>query len=342
MRGKAIPKTSSSWGFKTGPGILIWVFGGMVLITIFAWRSGANWKWIFTGLTFLVLILLALFGEQTKCFLDIERREFLLQKIKVWKKSERKIPFDEIVQPAVKSSGSGTRSRTHNLILALSSGERISLDAHPSTTKWTKDKKAQKIAEIINQTRKDPIIPALNGIVRVRRQGETRGIPWEIESITANNSVRSTIWFCSKEKLDDGFLLLIPAVGSNSSGAGKLSKTSRFFYNQYLSTLMIEESMPLNFKNAFQLNKEDFPLGNHYTCVTNKPAEAIGWFNESFSGILDQWIPPQRNKPNRDLHILVNPDGVRLLFREIYYLDSELAQIADLGTTLIELHHRSK
>ena len=336
MQGKSNTQKNSSWGFRKGPGILIWLSAGLVVITIVFWRSEGNWKWISGGLSFLVVILLAYFGEQVRCFLDVDRRVVFLRRIRIWKKSERVIPFEKIVNTAVESSSSGTRTRTHKVILALTSGERISLNAHPSSTKWTKDKLAHKIADTLNQSRDEPMIPALNGVVRVERQGETRGISWKINSITANNSAQITQWFSSAVQFDGGFLLLFPAIGSSNSGAVKLTKTSRFFYKQYLRTLMIEETQIPGFDDAVLLKKEDYSLGKKYSCISNKPANAVNWFTDSIIEKIKQWIPPQGKDSHQDLHLLATSEGVRLLFKKLYYQDTEIQQIADFGVSLIE------
>ena len=94
MQGKSNSQKNTSWGFRKGPGILIWLSVGMVLITIVAWRSDADWKWISGGLSFLMVILLAFLGEQVSCDLDVDRREFFLRRKRIWKKTERVIPFD--------------------------------------------------------------------------------------------------------------------------------------------------------------------------------------------------------------------------------------------------------
>lgn len=293
MQGKFNTQNNSGWGFRKGPGVLIWLSAGLVLITIVVWRSEANWKWISGGLSFLVMILLAYFGEQVSCYLDVDRRVIFLRRTRIWKKTEREIPFENIVNTAVESSSSGTTTRTHKVILALTSGERISLNAHPSSTKWTKDKLAQKIADTLNQSREEPMIPVLNGVVSVERQGETRGITWKINSITANNSAQITKWFSSAVRFDGGFLLLIPSAGSSNSGAGRLTKTSRYFYKQYLRTLMIEETQVPGFDDAVLLKKEDFPLGANYSCISNIPARAVNWFPDFLLGNSNSGSPPK-------------------------------------------------
>lgn len=336
MQGKYNPQKKTSWSFRNGPGILIWLSAGLVLITIAGWRSEANWKWISSGLSFLVLILMAFVGEQVSCLLDVDRRVIFLSRKRIWKKTEREIPFDDIVNTAVESSSAGTRTRTHKVILVLTSGERISLHAHPSSTKWTKDKLAQKIADTLNQSGMEPMIPALNGVVRVERQGETRGISWRIDSITANNSVQITQWFSSAAQFNEGFLLLIPAAGSSNSGAAKLTKTSRFFYKQYLRTLMIEEQQIPGFDDAVLLKKEDFSLGKNYSCISNRPANVRNWLTDSISEKIKQWTPPQGKKPHRELHLLATSEGVRLVFQKLYYEDTEIEQIVDFGVSMIE------
>ena len=99
---------------------------------------------------------------------------------------------------------------------------------------------------------------------------------------------------------------------------------------------MIEESQIPGFADAVLLKKEDFSLGKHYSCISNKPADAANWFTDSISGKIKQWTPPQGKKPHQELHLLVTSEGVRLLFKKLYYEDTEIEQIADFGVSLIE------
>lgn len=105
---------------------------------------------------------------------------------------------------------------------------------------------------------------------------------------------------------------------------------------------MIEESQTPGFDEAVLLKKKDFSLGNDYSCISNKPDIAGNWFSDSIVEKIKQWTPPQGKKTHRELHLLVTSEGVRLLFKKLYFQDTEIEQIADFGVSLIEDQLRSE
>ncbi len=329
-------KINQNWGFRKGPGLLVYLTAGMFVITILVWRSVASWRGAAAGIFILSLIVLIFFGQLVSCRFDVDRRIIHLRWRKIWKTSERVVPFDKVENVAVTSSGTGTTSRVYSVSLVLTSGERLRLSAHPSSGKLAKEKLAQRIADTLNQYQQMQISPILNGVVEVVREGETCGLPWRVKLITANDMVPVTQWFSSGAKFEGGFVLLIPAVGSPASGTGKLPKTIRFFYQQYLRTLMIDEAQIPGFPDAIQLKKEDFALGDQYTCISNEPAAASEWFTESFAHKLNRWTSYPEGKSKEHLHLLVTAEGVRLIFRKLYYQDDVIQKIADFGAALIE------
>ncbi len=339
MAGRLINKKSGSWGVKNGPGFLLFIAGAALLITILIWRSDLPWKVAALVLFILLMIFLLFFGQQINAIFDVDRRNIHISRRRIWKKAERTIPFDDVHTVAVVSSSRGTTTRTFKVILVLNSGEQVQVTAHASSGKLAKKKLAQKISDTLNQFRSQPITPALEGFIRVVREGNTNGTPWSVNLITANDSTPITQWISKKAYFKDGFLLLIPAESISLSAAGELSKSTRFFYKRYLRNLMIEDTQIAGFEDAVMLQKGDHLLGNRFTCISNDPAFAATWISRSMADKISSWIdnsPLSGGKAEKEPHILVTSEKTILSFRKLYHQDEQIQYIADFGVSLIE------
>ena len=341
MAGRSREQNSGNWGVKNGPGFLFLVAAGALLITVLVWRSELPWRGASLGFFILLIVFLLFVGQRNSCLFDVDRRIVYIRQQRVWKRNDREIPFNEIYNVAVLSFSSGEGNRNHSVNLVLKSGEMVKLTAHSSSGKLPKKKFAQKISDTLNQFRSQPITPALDGFVRVVKEGNTNGNPWSINMITANDSTPITQWISKEIKYKEGFLLLIPAKNISLSAAGDLSKTTRFFYKKYLLNLMISESRIPNFEGAVMLRNDEHLLGNDFTCISNDPAAAAKWITQSLVDKISSWMensPLSGKKGEKAPHILVNTEKATLCFRKLYYQDDQIQHIADFGVSLIEGH----
>ena len=338
MPGKLREKNSGSWEVKNGPGFLFLVAAGAILITVLVWRTESSWRGAVLGFSISLVVFLLLVGQQNSCFFDVDRRIVIISQQRVWKKYDRAIPFNEIDTVAVLTTSSGDGNRNHSVSLVLKSGEMVRLTAHPSSGKLPKKNFAQKISDTLNQFRSQPITPALDGIVRVVREGDTNGSPWSINMITANDSTPITQWISKEIKYEEGFLLLVPAKNLSISAAGELSKTTKFFYKKYLRNLMISESQFPNFEGAVMLQNDEHLLGNEFTCISNDPAAAAKWITQSLVDKITSWMensPLSGKKGEKDPHILVTAEEAILCFRKNYHQEEQIQHIADFGVSLL-------
>jgi hypothetical protein len=150
-----------------------------------------------------------------------------------------------------------------------------------------------------------------------------------------------THWLCQAASFKSGFLLLFLSASIGNLGTGKLSKTTRFFYRQYLKTLMVDDKTIPGFEDAAPLQKNDHLLGNRFTCISNDPEVAKIWITKSLSDKMIHWLvnsPLKAKKGEMEPHLLVTPDGIQIIFRKLYYQDHEIQQITDFGISLIEDH----
>ncbi len=341
MAGWSREQNSGNWGVKNGPGFLFLAAAVSLVITVLIWRSGLPWRVAALVFCILLLVFLLFVGQQNSCLFDTERRIVYIRQQRIWKRSDREVPFEEIESVAVMTFSSGSGNQNHSVSLVLKSGEMVRLTAHPSSGKLSKEKFAQKISDTLNQFRSQPITPALDGLVRVAREGNTNGIPWSMTMITANDSTPITQWISKENKYKEGFLLLIPAKSNSLSAAGELSKTSRFFYKKYLLNMMIAESQIPNFEGAVMLRSDEHLLGNEFTCISNNSAAAVRWITQSLVDKINMWVgdsPLSGKKGETEPHILVTKENAILSFRKRYHQKDEIQHIADFGVSLIEGH----
>ena len=338
MLGRREENKTGSWKHRNGNGLFYLITAAMLLITIVVWRSGQSWRGAVLGLFLLLAAFLLFVGQQNSAVFDVDRRHIYLSQRRIWKKAERVIPFDDVHTVAVVSSSLGTTSRTHKVTLVLKSGEPVQVTAHPSSGKRPKLKLAQQISDTLNQYRSQPISPALEGIVKVVRKGENQAVSWRVDLLSANDMVPVTRWFCQAASFKSGFLLLFPTSSIGNPGPGKLSKTTRFFYRQYLRTLMVDDKTIPGFQDAAPLQNNDHPLGSQFTCISNDPQAARSWLTKSRSDNLIHWLdnpPIKAKKGELAPHLLVTPDGIQIMFRKLYYQDQDIQKITDFGISLI-------
>jgi hypothetical protein len=150
-----------------------------------------------------------------------------------------------------------------------------------------------------------------------------------------------THWLCPAASFKSGFLLLFPSASIGNLGTGKLSKTTRFFFRNYLKTLMVDDKTIPGFEDAVPLQKNDHLLGNQFTCISNDPEAAKIWLTKSLADKILDWqvnSPLKARKGEKEPHFLVTQDGIQIIFRKLYYQDHEIQQITDFGISLIGDH----
>jgi len=343
MAGWSREQNSGTWEVKNGPGLLILIAAGALLITVLVWRAESPWRGAVLGFFLLLILFLLFVGQRNSCLFDVDRRIVYIRQQRVWKRNDREIPFDEIYNVAVLTKSSGDGNRNHSTNLVLKSGEMVRLTAHPSSGKNPKKKFAQKISDTLNQFRNQPITPALDGRIRVVREGNTNGSPWSINMITVNDSTPITQWISKVNNYEEGFLLLVPAKSISLSAAGELSKTTQFFYKKYLQNLMISESQIPNLEGAVMLRYDEHLLGKEFTCISNDPAAAAKWITQSLVDKITHWMETSTlssKKGEKEPHILVTTEKAILCFRKLYHHDEQIQHIADFGVSLIEGHKK--
>jgi hypothetical protein len=337
-------RSARDWGFRNGPGMLILITAGMLAVVILVWRSGVSWR-VTAALVFAVILsVLLVFTKYIRCSFDLDQQLIHFRQSSLWKRTSREIPFDEVDTVGVVASSIGTRRRTFGVVLALESGELIPLTAHPSSGRLTKESLARRIADTLDEFRPDPVTLALNGVIRVIRKGRTQDTAWQLETLTANDYTPTTQWFSPSAPFQEGFVLLIPGRHSGNSTRRELNRSVLFFYRQYLRTLGIDADQIAGFQQAQLLGEWDQSLSRHYSCLTNAPPAAERWL---FSVGMDQLLPWLEGKQlsgsqaEGEPHLLATTEGLRLIFRRLYYQEEDIQLIVDLGVSLAEIRSKS-
>ena len=303
-------------------------------------------------IVWLVVILIALgallfFGEYVSLTLDLDRGQAIITRRRVWRTTRREIPFDEGYTVAVDESSSGDASgasgSTYQALIILKSGERIPLTNHSVSGRRGTQKLVQKISESINQNRITPIVPALDGIVRMANEGETAGIPWKVELFSGNGTRPVTRWFTIEDRLPDGFLMLIPKAGgarlTSMPTGGLLGSAVRFMYQQYLRLLYFRaEDLP-GLDQAVTLPDLDTRLAAHYTALTSTPASASAWLTAEVINWSIAWKQPKSQRKGAGLpYLAITDQGLWLVFLDNFYGGENLAEITRLGVALARTH----
>jgi hypothetical protein len=296
-----------------------------------------------------VLGVLLFFGEYVTLTFDHDRHVATLTQRRVWRVRRREIRFDEVHTVAVDESRSTDGSgASYRALMVLKSGEQVPLTSQWITGRRGAERLVKQIAEHFSQSRFTPIEPALDGRVRVAKEGETAGVPWQVEMFTANDNTPVTRWFSIGDRLPDGFLLLIPAASGAKPAAmpasGLMASAARFMYRQYLKMLYLQpEDLP-GLDQAVTLPNIEARLAAHYTALTSNVTRAAEWLNQPVGTLLLDWQQRNPLKTNAGAgmpYVVITPRGLWVIFFRNCYQDADLAQIAQLGAGLVRAHRNS-
>ena len=279
------------------------------------------------------------FGRVNSIEFDLARRQIHFKQYLIWKRSEQVIPFARVENVGVVSSSSTDGGWTQKVVLVLDDGEQIQLTAHPASGLLAKKRLAKRIAATLNQFRTEKIKPALDGRILSTISGETSGIQWQMEFASANGRIPVTRWKSSQIKFRPGFILLIPVREAGDQTAGQLSKTSLFFFRQYLGSLMIDASSLPGFADASVLSSSRLHPGGSFTCLTNDPSGAEAWLCGELLAIIEDWAnhPLLKGSRSESLpHLLGDQDGLQLIYCKTRNQEDEIRRISDFGVSLVQ------
>lgn len=290
--------------------------------------------------TFLVVIavLLAL-SEVVTCEFDLDRRMVTLQRRHLWSNKQHEFSFDDVHTVSVqRSDSSSDGGSTYSVLFVLKSGERIPLTNYSSSGKRSKEKLAQKITAYINQGRISPVNEALDGVVRIAKEGVTDGVNWQMLFVTNNDHVPLTRWQTTDTRFTEGFLLIVPASGAQtmSMPGGMLGSVVRFFYSQYLRMLDLNEHDLPGFDKAEVLQGSAMGLESRFTVVTNHTFAAKSWLTPQKARQLTAWskTSPLGKGAASDPHIVVTANGMWLVLRGNYREERQMDEITRLGAAI--------
>jgi hypothetical protein len=276
------------------------------------------------------MIVVAFFGEYVVCDIDLDCRMVTLQRMRIWRTSQREFSFGELQAVSV-DEVSDSEGSTYRLSFALKSGEFIPLTSISSSGKGGKKKLAQAIAQHINQVQYPPVNAALDGIVRMQHEGETEGFRWQMEIISDNDTPPRIHWETKDGRLAGGFLMVIPArrVFGMSSKNWALGFFKRMNYKHLLNFFKLSPHDLPDFEMVDILQGDQFGLKKEFMVLTDNKTIARNWLTRTRADKLMDWSRNSslktgfsRNKP----HLLVSRQGIHL----VVYGNLNKAQQLDL------------
>ena len=291
------------------------------------------------GLLVLIAVVSA-FSEITTCQLDQDRRMVTVRRAGIFRKTQKEFSYDDIhtvsVQKASSTDGDGP---TYRLVFVLKSGDSIPLTSYTSSGKSGKEKLATKIINYMNQAGGSPVMEALDGIVRVEKEGVTDGVRWQIDFVMNNDQVPLTRWHTTDANFPGGFLLIVPAAGAKSGAmpSGLFGTAVRYFYGQYLRVLDLGEQDLPGFDKAEVLPGDQFGLEKYFSILTSNSVMAKNWLDAGRARQLAAWCqanPLKAGNAASNPHIIVTVRDLRLVYRGQFNQEYQINEIARLGAAL--------
>jgi hypothetical protein len=291
------------------------------------------------GLLVLIAVVLA-FGEITTCQLDQDRRMVTIRRAGIFRRTQKEFSYEDVHTVSVqKASSTDADGPTYRLVFVLKSGDSIPLTSYTSSGKSGKEKLANKITDYMNRVRSAPITEALNGVVRVEKEGITDGVRWQIDFVMNNDQVPLTRWHTTDANFLGGFLLIVPAAGAKTGAmpGGLFGTAVRFFYGQYLRVLDLGEQDLPGFDKAEVLPGNQFGLERYFSILTSNSVVAKNWLDAGRAHQLAAWCktnPLKAGSAAANPHIILTVHGLWLVYRGRFNQEQQIAEIARLGAAL--------
>ena len=318
------------------------------LIIVIAIVLGAPMTWLFIkeqscgaviGLLVVIAVVLGL-GEYVTCQLDQDRRLITIQRASILHRTQQELSFDDVHTVSVqKVSSTGGDGPTYRLVFVLKSGDSIPLTSYTSSGKNGKEKLANKIIDYMNQAGGSPVMEALDGVVRIEKEGVTDGIRWQIDFVMNNDQIALTRWHTTDANFLGGFLLIVPTVGAKNGAMpdGLFGTAMRYFYGQYLRLLDLREQDLPGFDKAEVLPGNQFGLEKYFSILTSNSVIAKNWLDSGRARQLAAWCqanPLKAGSAASNPHIIVTVRDLRLVYRGRFNQEHQISEIARLGAAL--------
>lgn len=315
--------------------IAICALAGFILLT-------GQMTFIVAAIFIAVLAFLLFFTEYVSCIYRQETRRVILHRIRIWRFQKIEIPVDDIHSISLVTSSSIDSSEpTYSVLFVLNDGNTIPLTNTSSSGKRKKEKTVRKLGEMVNAIGRQPVNLAFDGIVRVRKNGSSHGIPWSVEFVFKNSAVPVTRWQTPCRGIDGSFVLIIPA---SSSYRGKLpggivGKGVLKLYFKYLQVLDMDDYDLPGIERAEIHAGSSTGSERPYTVISSSPTQAAIWLDARRAHAIGQWMqnsPLQASRTEAQPHILLTPQNICLTFRSCFNSEQQINEITRFGLSLIE------
>ena len=187
---------------------------------------------------------------------------------------------------------------------------------------------------------------ALDGVVRIKRDGAANGIGWQIEFVANNDRPMLTRWKTDFGQFLDGFLLVAPNVGGMKmqTAGGKSPRTGwantaiSYVYSMYLETMDLTLNDLPGFNNMEVLKGSEVGLSDQFNVLTNHAVATQTWLTPEKKQRIMEWTqtnPLEAKRGEGIPHFLATPRGFILFFRGNYPGLQQVESITKLGMALI-------
>jgi hypothetical protein len=317
----------------------------IVLLTVFICGS-FGWALLKAGISYIAILailimlaVIAIFAEVITCKMDRQTQTVTIKQSRIWRTKRHQLNFTDIHTISVDMSSDTDGGNIYRVLFVLHNGDSVPLANISSSGKRSKARLAQKIAAYINQSGSVRVQTALDGIVRIRHDGETNGVHWQMTFVKNNDNVPHTIWETRAMAFFPGFLFIVPSTGKfiGALPDGLAGKWIQKLYQRYnLGVLDIKPNDLPDFKDAQVLPSDAAGL-NGFMLVTTSPGLARSWLSPHRISQLTAWQASNTLSSNQAAsapHILVSTQGFRIAFRGNFNQMHEVNQIASLGAGL--------
>lgn len=324
---------SVPWGL----GVALIVF---LVLTVWLLVDGRmDLLWGVSSLAALGVILF--FIAYDECRLDAETRTVLLRRLRIGRAWKRRFTFDELHAVAVQSSASSDGGApTYRVVFVLEAGDVLPLTSVGSSGKGRKTKMAERLVAYVNAGRREPVLLALNGIVRLTRGGETDGVDWELDFVHNNDQPPLTLWRTREPSLMQGFLLVLPAGGAKGGAlpGGITGSAVRMLYRLMLRNLDLEDAHLPALEQAEIIPGETCGLGKDWTLVSDAGGGGRTWLTPARARRLEdwrRWDPVHGGRGAGMPYLCVQAGSLRMSLRGLFNTREQIAEIARLGCALV-------
>ncbi len=319
--------------------IFWWIFGGLAIAMGVFILASSRQALIFALVLFAAGILFALvIPTITTITADKTQGALTIKQSGLVRRSARQYALKDVVSVEVERSAArhhqsghhSTQGPTFRIVFVLASGERVPLHSYYDSGWLSKESRARRLREFLGLP-EPASAPTVQQAVRqlltnnpvAHHQGQTDGVPWQIEVAGAGNMI-VTRWTSQYVQFPGRFLFLAQTVKGDTAlrPGGFLGGLAQFAQQQALAAYGFQPAETPGLETAQPVEPPDPQLAPYFTTMSSDPAGARQLLTPWVVGPLAAWAeqhPVRRvQRPNSgefgQLVVLFAPQALNLAF----------------------------